>query len=160
MIINLTKNKILAQNPVAAISFYERGRGMIGRNFNDFDAMVFDRCNCLHTLLMSIAIDILFVNSDNIICELRKDLKPWRPFIRSGKACSVIELPAGTIEKTGTVLGDVLNLNAEVTQEIEEELKQTLLATPEAVISMNCQSAIAGELNLSQNCNTAHASEK
>ena len=160
MIINLTKNKILAQKPVAAISFCERSRGMIGRNFDGFDAMVFDGCNCIHTLFMSIAIDVLFVSSNNVICELRKDLKPWRPFIRSGKARSVIELPAGTVEKTDTVIGDVLNLNAEVTQEIEEELQRNLLATPEAVISMNCQPVMAEELKLSQNCNTTHASEK
>ncbi len=160
MIINLTKKKILAQNPKAARSFAERGRGMIGRNFENFDAMVFDRCNCIHTLLMSITIDVLFVNRDNVVCELRKSLKPWRPFIRSGKAISVIELPQGAIEKSETKIGDVLNLNAEVTQEREEELKQKILSTPEVAISMNCPPVIGDKLEFIKNGNTTHASEK
>ena len=139
MIINLTKNKILAKHPISAISFSSRGRGMIGRQFDNFDAMIFNRCNSIHTMLMSINIDVLFVSSENKICDLRKKLKPWKPFVRVGEATSVIELPEGTIEKTGTEIGDIVNLNAEVTQNKEAELNQNFLTTPEAVTYLKTQ---------------------
>ena len=106
---------------------------MIGRKFDNFDAMIFNRCNSIHTMLMSINIDVLFIDSENKICDLRKELKPWKPFIRAGDAISVIELPEGTIKKTGTEIGDTVNLNAEVTQEKERELNQNFLVPPEAM---------------------------
>jgi uncharacterized membrane protein (UPF0127 family) len=140
MIINLTKNKIIAKKTLFAVSFTARGRGMIGRTFEDFDAMVFNRCNSIHTMLMGMKIDVLFVNSENSICEIRKELLPWKPFIRCSKAVTVIELPCGTIDRTGTEIGDILNLNAEVTQDTEQKLEQHLLPTPEAVISINSPS--------------------
>ncbi len=136
MIINLTKNKIIAEKPVAALSFIARGCGMIGKDFTDFDAMVFNRCNCIHTLLMNIKIDVLFIDKENHICDFRKRLVPWMPFIRCGKAVAVIELPEGTIDETGIESGDLLDLNAEVTKEKQENLKEQLLPTPEAVILM------------------------
>ena len=142
MIINLTKNKILANSPIVALSFLARGRGMIGRNFDDFDAMIFNECNSIHTMFMRIRIDVLFIDRSDKICDLRKQLRPWRPFIRSAEAVSVIELPSGIIERTETVIGDILNLNAEVTKEKEEIINRSMLSTPEAVISMNCIPAI------------------
>jgi len=131
MIINLTKNKIIAKEPVPAVSFASRGRGMIGRDFSGFDAMVFNRCNSIHTMLMSIKIDVIFIDRDNRICGLRKNLPPWRPFIRCGKAVSVIELPEGKIDETGTENGDILDLNAELTEEKRKKLKEQILPNPE-----------------------------
>ena len=139
MIINLTKNRIIAEKPLIALSFIERGRGMIGRKFNGFDAMVFNRCNTVHTMMMAMNIDVLFLDSENVICTMHRKLTPWKLFVRSGNAVAVIELPEGTAERTGTEIGDVLNLNAEINRDKEEELKQHLLPTPEAVISMNKQ---------------------
>ena len=104
---------------------------MIGRDFSEFDAMVFNRCNSIHTMLMSIKIDVIFIDKENSICDIRKELGPWRPFIRCGKAVAVIELPEGTIEDTGTEIGDMLDLNAELTEEKSKKLKEQLLPTPE-----------------------------
>ena len=139
MIINLSKNKIMARNPVAAVSFTARGRGMIGHDFSDFDAMIFNRCNCIHTMLMSIKIDVLFLNNDNCICDFRKKLVPWKPIVRCSDAVAVIELPEGVIERTGTERGDLLDMNAELTEEVKTKLKEQLLPTPEAAIPMKEQ---------------------
>ena len=160
MIINLTKNKIIAKKPLFAVSFMARGRGMIGRNFEDFDAMVFSRCNSIHTMLMSIKIDVLFVNIENSICEIRKGLLPWKPFIRCSKAMAVIELPDGAINRTETEVGDVLNLNAELTQDTKKELERHLLATPEAVISINCPSVVHEGVQFTHNNTTQQVLRK
>ena len=148
MIINLTKNKILAHKPLIAVSFLERGRGMIGRKFDDFDAMIFNECNSIHTMFMGCKIDVLFIDGNDRICALRKQLSPWRPFIRSGDAISVIELPSGVIERTDTIIGDILNLNAEVTKEKEELLKSSMLPTPEALISIDGTATIKSRVEV------------
>ena len=135
MITNLTKKVPIARNPVYPSNLFSRGRGMIFNDFTDFDAMVFNHCNSIHTMLMQINIDVLFIDIENSICDLRKQLVPWKLLVRSASAVAVIELPSGTIDMTKTEIGDILNLNAELTSE-EIEKQKELLPTPEAVISM------------------------
>lgn len=135
MLINLTKKVPLARKPVFPTNLFSRGRGMIFNKFDDFDAMVFNNCNSIHTMLMQMNIDVLFVDIENKVCDFRKELVPWKPIVRSKKAVAVIELPAGIIEKTNTELGDYLDLNAELSAEGEEKRKE-ILPSPEAVIPM------------------------
>ena len=135
MIRNLTKKVPIARKPVYPSNFFSRGRGMIFNSFSDFDAMVFNHCNSIHTMLMQINIDVLFIDIENSVCDFRKQLIPWKPLVRSARAVAVIELPAGAIDKTKTEIGDILDLNAELTVE-EKEKQKELLPSPEAVISM------------------------
>lgn len=108
---------------------------MIGRDFHGFDAMVFNHCNAIHTLFMSIPLDVIFLNRENRVCAVRKGLKPWRPLIRSGLAYAVIELPTGALEQSGTCPGDIIDLNAEVTRETEQMLnRKKLINSMETVI--------------------------
>jgi len=120
MIYNLSKKKCISRNPVFATSFFGRCRGMIGRDFKGFDAMVFNRCNAIHTMFMSIPLDVIFLNRENRVCAIYPNVKPWRPALRAGDAYAVVELPAGTLEQSETKAGDILDLNAEVTREMEE----------------------------------------
>ena len=96
------------------------------RDFSDFDAMVLNNCNAIHTMFMRINIDVLFVDIDNRICDFRKKLVPWVPAVWSKYAVCVVELPAGTIDKTGTQIGDTIDLNAELTFEAENKRKDIL----------------------------------
>ena len=84
---------------------------------------------------MQIKIDVLFIDIENKVCDFRKELVPWKPIVRSKNAVAVIELPAGVIEKTHTDVGDFLDLNAELSTEDEENIKE-ILPSPEAVIPM------------------------
>ncbi|MCK5845222.1 MAG: DUF192 domain-containing protein [Victivallales bacterium] len=136
MILNLTKKNIIAKRSIVAKKFTERAFGMIGRRFDGFDAMVFNRCNSIHTMLMTQKIDVLFVDSGNRVCEIRERLLPWRPFVRCSKATAVIELPEGHLEKSGTEVGDLLDLNAELTRETESELSSAIMQAPEIAISL------------------------
>ena len=118
MIINLTKKNILAENPWTALSFAVRARGMIGRKFDSFDAMVFPRCPAVHTFFMSMPIDIVFLSQDNRIMALYHNVKPWKACIRCSGAFQTIELPAGTLQRTGAECNDLLNLNGELTSDV------------------------------------------
>lgn len=116
MIINLSKKKYLARSPFYANGYIVRMRGMIGRNFADanFDAMVFSRCNCIHTFFMKRPLDVVFVRRDNVVCKICPELPPWRPYVRATEAFTTLELPVGMIAASGTGVGDVLDLAAEV----------------------------------------------
>lgn len=140
MIVNLSKKKFLARAPLVADSLLPRARGMIGRKFDgsSFDAMVFNRCNCIHTLFMSIYIDVVFVDLDNKIRGLRRNLPPWTLMARCSAAFTTIELPAGVIEQTNTEVGDIINLSSEIVPELEKELKaKKIISSVESVVSFN-----------------------
>ncbi|QSH42502.1 DUF192 domain-containing protein [Lentisphaerota bacterium] len=104
---------------------------MIGHDFSaaNFDAMIFPRCNTIHTLFMLKKLDIIFVDTNNRIVGIRKKLPPWVPFVRCGKAETTIELPPGTIEATRTGLGDILNLRSEVVPELAKQLREKKIIT-------------------------------
>jgi hypothetical protein len=135
MICNLSKRNVLARRPVTALGFAARARGMIGRSFGDFDAMVFHHCGAIHTLGMGMPIDVLFVDPENRICALRQGLVPWVPFVRASRAVAVIELPAGTIARTNSETGDILDLNAELTEAARKDMAaKGLLATSDVIM--------------------------
>ena len=135
MIYNLSKKNIIASKPVYARGFFLRGRGMIGRNFSIFDGMVFEHCNSIHTLFMSINIDVLFIDGKFKVCASKKDVKPWIPLIRYADACTVIELPVGTIARTKTEPGDYLNMSAELTEKELKSIEASIIRPSETAIS-------------------------
>lgn len=104
---NLTRDTILSLRPRLAKGLYWRGRGMVGRKFEEFDALVFDRCNAIHTFLMRMPIDIIFIDRDNRVCGLRKVFPAWRMTMVRGAAMT-IELPAEALTPRNCEIGDQL----------------------------------------------------
>jgi uncharacterized membrane protein (UPF0127 family) len=104
---NLTRDTILALKPKLAKGLYWRGRGMVGRKFEEFDALVFERCNAIHTFLMGMPIDVIFVDRDNKVCGLRKVLPAWRMAMERGAAMT-IELPSEALTPRNCEIGDQL----------------------------------------------------
>ena len=64
-------------------------------------------CEGVHTFGMKFAIDVLFLNKKKKILKIRPNMVRRRMAL-SLLAHSVLELPAGTIEATGTAKGDQL----------------------------------------------------
>ena len=59
-------------------------------------------------IFMRFAIDAVFVDERRRVVALRERLRPWVPVAAAGSATEVLELPAGTIARTGTQAGDEL----------------------------------------------------
>ena len=111
MIRNSDKNTILSERTFHAVRLWDRTRGMIGRNFSGgFDAMVFAACNAIHTFFMGFPLDVVFLDRENRVISLRRKLKPWHPCVLVPRAKTVIELPCGVIDASGTESGDLLEL--------------------------------------------------
>ena len=117
---NVTRKTILAKEPCRARTLTARMRGMIGRRFSErCDAMIFEHCSAVHSLFMTQKLDLLFISGENRIVHLREAFPPWRFCESCRKAALVIELPEGTIRRTGTAVGDYIDLDTELIQDLK-----------------------------------------
>ena len=104
---NLTQNTILAFNARLADTFLSRLTGLPNRtSLSEGEALVITRSNSIHMLFMRFPIDVVFVDRKNIVAGCVKRILPFRLSPIFWKADRAIELPAGTIDKTRTVIGD------------------------------------------------------
>ena len=106
---NTTRNRVLAAQARLADTPGWRLRGMLGRSFDGFDALLFDRCNAIHMFFMHMPLDVLFLDRAGRVCGVRNNLRPWRLAFCAG-ACQTVELPAGAIAASGTCVGDQLSV--------------------------------------------------
>ena len=93
-----------------ADSFFLRLRGMIGREFNPFGAMVIIPCNQIHTYHMQFPIDAVFLDKEGKVVGILENIAPNKrtKYFRSGRY--VVEMPAGAIKKYGITLDDRMTL--------------------------------------------------
>lgn len=111
VILNLTRETIPARNAHYAIGFSERLTGLIGKYFSpEMDAMVFSRCSAIHTFFMKYPIDVIFTDEKYEVIQTVSSFPAWRPWLFCKNAFYTIELPAGSIESSGTRAGDQLDL--------------------------------------------------
>ena len=109
---NKSRGRTLAFRLAKAESFVSRLTGLMGRKEFParYDALLFEQCNSIHCFFMFMAIDVLFIDKKGTVVKCISSLRPWRLAWGGWKSSSVIELPAGTLEKTDTRPGDQLEL--------------------------------------------------
>lgn len=74
-------------------NFYTRFKGfMLQKNINH--ALLFRKCNSIHTFFMKEPIDVIFTNEDNIIISYYKNLTPNKIIWPQKLATRVYETPA------------------------------------------------------------------
>ena len=110
-IVNKETGKTLWSNAAVAATFWQRFIGLMGRrSMADDEALVFYNVWSFHTFFMKFPIDVIFLNKKNQVIATIENLQPNRITRLYPKAVSVLELPAGTIEKTSTVVGDEIEI--------------------------------------------------
>ncbi len=114
---NLTRGTVLADRVEIAASLWARFMGLMGRAaLTPGDGLWLTGTNGIHMLFMRFAIDAVFLgrpgpDGDRVVLAARRALRPWMglvPLVRGADGC--LELPAGTIEETGTVKGDMVRM--------------------------------------------------
>ena len=111
-IYNVRTQAILANHVVTAFDSATRRTGLLKHESLPVGhALVIAPCNAVHTCFMKFAIDIAFVARDGRVLKTRTAVRPWRA-TGSLRAFATIELPAGTLYRTGTRAGDVLSVCA------------------------------------------------
>ena len=112
-IINKARGTCLATEAEVAESIVSRMKGLIGRTSREFVpgcGLLIIPCNGIHTFGMRIPIDVVYLDSKNRVLKLCRGLKPFRIAAVILKARSVLELPAGTLVRTHTEVGDILDI--------------------------------------------------
>jgi uncharacterized membrane protein (UPF0127 family) len=103
---------VLAARLRVADTHWTRLRGLLGTTtLPDGDGLWIVPCRQVHMFGMRYAIDVVFLDDARTVVGLTETLTPWRvsPLVKA--ATSVIELPAGTIAKTGLAAGQAITIS-------------------------------------------------
>ena len=112
-LINSSKGLELAADLRCAKGFYARGKGLLGRsNLPTGEGLWILRCTSIHTFFMRFAIDVVFVDKNLIVKAIFQNVQPWRMTMPAWTASSVFELPAGTLARCPTEVGDQMYVGA------------------------------------------------
>jgi uncharacterized protein len=110
-LVNRTRGAVLADHVEVARSFGARLKGLLGRDgLPPGTALAIEPCTSVHTLFMRFVIDAAFVDAAGHVVAAVSHLRPWRATRVYLSAHRVIELPAGTLDGSGTRVGDLLAL--------------------------------------------------
>jgi uncharacterized membrane protein (UPF0127 family) len=74
-------------------------------------------CCAVHTIGLRFPIDILFLDRHYVIVNRQESLSPGRISKICWRAASVLELPPGTIARTGTEAGDQIEIRSAPVQQ-------------------------------------------
>jgi uncharacterized membrane protein (UPF0127 family) len=113
--INRTRGTCLAENVRVARTHWSRLRGLVGTAKTAFPpghALWIVPCRGVHTLAMNFPLDLVYLDAVSTVVHVHESVKPWRFAAVNFQAASVLELPAGTIEKSGTRVGDKIEIVA------------------------------------------------
>jgi uncharacterized membrane protein (UPF0127 family) len=118
---NVSRGTELAGHLESAEGLWGRFMGLMGRASLDADAGLWlPATNGIHMMFMRFPIDAVFLarpdpahGGSQAVLSVHRGLRAWIglvPLVRGAQG--VLELPVGTIERTGTVVGDLIALEA------------------------------------------------
>jgi uncharacterized membrane protein (UPF0127 family) len=107
---NLTRDVVLADAAELADTSEKRRTGLLKHTgLAPGDGLWIVPCESVHSFFMKFTIDVLYLDRQQRVKKIRPEMVPWR-----ASACltahSVLELPAGSITRTGTQKGDQLEI--------------------------------------------------
>lgn len=104
---NQTSGAALGDRIRHARRFGARLRGLLFRPpLREGEGLLLEPCRSIHTFGMRHPIDALFLDAAGEVVGRYERLAPWRATPLHRRARKVLELPAGTVARTGTKLGD------------------------------------------------------
>lgn len=108
---NETHPALLVDKGRIADNFFTRLRGLIGvHELAPGDGLWIKPCSSIHCMFMSIPIDVLYLDKEQRVVGLDRNVRPWRMGHFYRKVHSVVELPVGVIDSTPLVVGDQLRI--------------------------------------------------
>ena len=98
--------RVVCERCIVADRAHRRMRGLLGRRgLRPGEGMVLRPAWNVHTAFMRFPIDVVFLDSDQVVVRLERAVAPWRTVSCRG-AREVVELSAGECERRGLELGD------------------------------------------------------
>jgi uncharacterized protein len=112
---NKTRESFVATEAVVADSYVSRLVGLLGKTkrWARLGAGLWIiPSQGVHTIGMLFPIDVVFLSKDKEVIHIEEVVRPFRISKVSFKATSVLELPPHTIYRTGTRIGDRLEISS------------------------------------------------
>jgi uncharacterized membrane protein (UPF0127 family) len=107
---NLTRNTVLGDSINLADTSAKRRTGLLKHErLAPGEGLWIVPCESVHTFFMKFPIDLVYLGKDRKVCKVRHAVKPWR-MSACLRAHSILELPAGAAQDTGTQPGDELRV--------------------------------------------------
>ncbi len=105
---NQTRQTVLARSADVADTSEKRRTGLLKHErLEPGEGLWIVPCESVHTFFMKFPIDLVYMDKRRKVRKVRHAVAPWR-LSACLTAHSVLELPAGTAERSGTAVGDEL----------------------------------------------------
>ena len=106
---NRTRKTLLGFDVRLVPGWWGRLRGYIGHSEpSPGEGILLIPCDGVHTFWMKFDLDVVFLDHHGMVLEVIRSLRPWKWTRRVKGARSVLEMPAGMIDRSGTQVGDLL----------------------------------------------------
>jgi len=106
---NKTRDTIIAEDYTLCSSVFSKATGLIFRRHRN---LVFkfreETFVPLHMFFVFHTIDVIYINKKREIVEQKENFRPFMVFNPKNKARYVIEVKKGTIKKTNSAIGDII----------------------------------------------------
>lgn len=110
-LMNRNKATVMAHSVQVAGTFWRRLKGLLGtKSFPAGQALIIQPCASVHTFGMQYAIDVVFLDATHRVVKIVSNMEPNR-VASASRASYVVELAAGTVSRTVTAMGDVIEWN-------------------------------------------------
>ena len=107
---NSTRKKAIAENAAVCKSVISKAVGLM---FSRKKPLIFifdkEKIVPLHMLFVFYPIDVLFLDKNKAVVEIKERLMPFAFYTPKRKSQYIIEIPAKTVKKTKTKLGDKIS---------------------------------------------------
>ncbi|MBT3464804.1 DUF192 domain-containing protein [archaeon] len=112
MLINKTNNKKIVSKIKFCKSILSKSKGlMFSKKILDEGLVFIFKGNVkigLHMFFVFFPIDVLFLDKDKKVVEIKQNFNPWTTYHPKIKSKYIIELPNNAIKKSKTKIGDVI----------------------------------------------------
>lgn len=109
MIKNTARNSIIARDVIFCEDYISKFMGLMFST-NQKKNLVFkfndEKIISLHMLFVFYPIDVIFLDKNKIVVDIKENFRPFTFYNSKKKAMYAIELPARTIKKSKTEIGD------------------------------------------------------
>ncbi|HEX7519985.1 MAG TPA: DUF192 domain-containing protein [Candidatus Deferrimicrobium sp.] len=111
---NVTRNRGLGDAIRGADTFLSRFKGLLWEpGLREGEGLWIVPCNRIHSFGMRFEFDALFLDSGKKVVGLYRHFRKNRISRSVREADGVLELPAGTVERSGTEVGDEIEFRME-----------------------------------------------
>lgn len=111
MIRNKTKKTVIGERYELCRGFFSKASGLMFKLSPKILVFEFDKekINSLHMFFVFFPIDVLFLDKNKKVVEVKKNFMPFHIYTPKKKSMYVIELPLFTLDHTKTQAGDILD---------------------------------------------------